>query len=297
MLRNNHRLKGIVQRSCSTLSGINEWDKELSLDIKLRIENHWQNKINRKPELETKIPKNKYFVLSMFPYPSGKLHMGHVRVYSISDSLARYYRMCGKDVIHPMGWDAFGLPAENAAIERKCPPKKWTLDNIENMKNQLNKLGCSFDWSREVTTCDPAYYKWTQYLFIQLHKAGLVYQKESLVNWDPVDQTVLADEQVDMNGCSWRSGAKVEKKPLKQWFVKTTKYAKALYDGLSDPILDNWRDIIKLQKHWIGECNGVVFDFQFKQNKNDFITVWTSYPEFVEYATFIAVAPNSLVGK
>ncbi|KAJ4448566.1 hypothetical protein ANN_10584 [Periplaneta americana] len=156
-------------------------------------------------------------------------------------------------VIHPMGWDAFGLPAENAAIERGIEPSVWTKQNIAHMKEQLQKLGCSFEWDRELATCDPEYYHWTQYLFLRMYEEGLVYRKEALVNWDPVDQTVLADEQVNDNGCSWRSGAKVEKKMLKQWFIRTTRFSKSLWDGLSDPLLKNWKDIINLQKHWIGE--------------------------------------------
>ncbi len=161
----------------------------------------------------------------MFPYPSGNLHMGHVRVYTISDTIARMKRMEGFKVLHPMGWDAFGLPAENAAIERGLNPTEWTHNNIAYMKNQLTKLGTSFDWDREVTACNPDYYKWTQYLFLKLHEHGLAYQKEAVVNWDPVDQTVLANEQVDTQGKSWRSGAIVQRKLLKQWFFKITEYA------------------------------------------------------------------------
>lgn len=230
--------------------------------------------------------REKMYVLSMFPYPSGNLHMGHVRVYTISDAMARFYRMNNKEVLHPMGWDAFGLPAENAAIQRKIPAKMWTEKNIEHMRKQLNRLGSSFDWSRELSTCDPAYFRWTQVLFLKLNEAGLVYRKEALVNWDPIDRTVLADEQVDANGCSWRSGAKVEKKLLNQWFIRTTKFAQKLYDGLNDPILEDWKDIIKLQKHWIGECNGNSFNLAI-DGTSIVITIWTEHPEDLTTAQFI----------
>jgi len=165
------------------------------------------------------------YVVPMFPYPSGKLHMGHVRVYTISDVIARAHRMQGLQVSHPMGWDAFGLPAENAAIDRGVPPEQWTVDNIAQMKAQLQSMATSFDWNKEVTTCSPDYYKWTQWLFLRLHKAGLAYQKEAVVNWDPVDQTVLANEQVDEHGRSWRSGALIEAKKLRQWFFKISDFA------------------------------------------------------------------------
>lgn len=195
-----------------------------------------------------------------------------------------------------MGWDAFGLPAENAAIQRKIPADKWTMDNIETMRDQLNSLGCSFDWNCEVKTCDPQYYKWTQKLFLMLYEDGLAYQKEALVNWDPVDCTVLADEQVDSNGCSWRSGAKVEKKLLKQWFIKTTKFAKSLLEGLDDPLLEDWKDIIKLQKHWIGECDGYNFELKVPE-KNISISVWTKNPEHLKFAGFIAITKDHLLNS
>lgn len=214
----------------------------------------------------------------MFPYPSGNLHMGHVRVYSISDTVARFYRMNGKNVFHPMGFDAFGLPAENAAIQRNISPADWTTQNMAQMKSQLQLLGYSFDWNHELATCHEDYYKWTQKLFLMLYKDGLAYQNEALVNWDPVDKTVLADEQVDANGCSWRSGAKVQKKLLKQWFIRTTKFAEKLLEGLSDPCLKDWKDIINLQKHWIGECNGYSFQMHF-QGKPLSLRVWTECPE------------------
>ncbi|XP_044738626.1 probable leucine--tRNA ligase, mitochondrial, partial [Chrysoperla carnea] len=290
---NNILRTKVINLSKNASTGISKWNNELTTSIKLDIENYWKNEINKSQNTKTGKKDDKYFVLSMFPYPSGKLHMGHVRVYTISDAVARYYRLNGKEVIHPMGWDAFGLPAENAAIEHNVEPSKWTQENIANMKLQLEKLGCSFDWSRELATCNPDYYKWTQDLFIKLFQNGLVYQKESLVNWDPIDQTVLADEQVDINGCSWRSGAKVEKKPLKQWFIRTTRFAKPLLDGLNDPLLDNWRDIIKLQRHWIGECNGVLFNFVLDNDDKEKISLWTAYPEYIEYCSFIAFSKKS----
>nr|CAD7601834.1 unnamed protein product [Timema genevievae] len=271
------------------------YNEDFTLATKHSIENYWKSKLKFPPDDDQ---KPKYYVLSMFPYPSGRLHMGHVRVYTISDTMARFNRMNGKNVIHPMGWDAFGLPAENAAIERSVEPRKWTNQNIDHMKKQMKQLGCSFDWDREVSTCDPSYYHWTQTLFLKLYDSGLVYRKEALVNWDPVDQTVLADEQVDENGCSWRSGAKIEKKLLNQWFIRATQFAKSLYDGLSDPLLKNWRDIIKVQKHWIGECDGTTFEFELEGIKSETrVNVWTRNPESVLEATFIAVSPGSVLDK
>lgn len=262
-------------------------------EIKHEIENHWRDKINHKP-FDASNVKDKFYVLSMFPYPSGHLHMGHVRVYSISDAIARFYRLQGKNVLHPMGWDAFGLPAENAAIQRKIPAEKWTQQNIEHMKKQIIELGCSFDWQHsELATCDPEYYKWTQKLFLMLFNEGLAYQREAIVNWDPVDKTVLADEQVDENGCSWRSGAVVEKKLLRQWFIKTTKFAEQLYKGLEDPVLEDWRDIINLQKHWIGECDG--WNFSLKLNNEQSIDVWSKTPEDFMHASFIAIKKSHLL--
>ncbi|XP_018563996.1 probable leucine--tRNA ligase, mitochondrial [Anoplophora glabripennis] len=293
-------LKNIYQKhlhiSYRYLSGLNLWDEELSPEIKHKIENHWRNRIKVENFNENETSKEKYYVLCMFPYPSGFLHMGHVRVYTISDTIARYQRMNGKNVIHPIGWDAFGLPAENAAIDRQIAPEEWTKQNIAYMKKQLQELGCSFEWHRELATCDPEYYKWTQDLFLKLYNAGLVYQKEALVNWDPVDQTVLADEQVDENGCSWRSGAVVEKKLLKQWFVRTTKFAKDLLEGLNDSVLHDWRDIIKLQRHWIGKCNGVHFDFKICDG-GDNVSLWTDMPEYIEHAKFVAVSNGHILAK
>nr|XP_060483857.1 leucine--tRNA ligase, mitochondrial [Panthera onca] len=221
-------------------SATGTWTKEYTLQTRKDVENWWHKRIKEETSKISEADKSKpkFYVLSMFPYPSGKLHMGHVRVYTISDTIARFQKMRGMQVINPMGWDAFGLPAENAAIERNLHPESWTQSNIKHMRKQLDRLGLCFSWDREITTCLPDYYKWTQYLFIKLYEAGLAYQKEALVNWDPVDQTVLANEQVDEHGCSWRSGAKVEQKYLRQWFIKTTAYAKAMQDALAD--LPEW---------------------------------------------------------
>ncbi|EGD81599.1 leucyl-tRNA synthetase [Salpingoeca rosetta] len=236
--------------------------------------------------------RSKFYALAMFPYPSGALHMGHVRVYTISDSVARFHRLTGKEVIHPMGWDAFGLPAENAAIERNIDPADWTIRNIAYMKEQLDALACSFDWEREVTTCSPSYYKWTQWLFLQLHKRGLVYQDKALVNWDPVDQTVLANEQVDAEGRSWRSGALVEKRRLRQWFLRITEYAEELERGLNDV---DWPESVKeMQRHWIGRSRGYFFDFcrSNPHTTDTCLRVFTTRPETVFGVEFIAVSPT-----
>ena len=189
--------------------------------------------------------KPKYYVLEMWPYPSGKCHVGHLRNYSIGDVIARFFRSKDYNVLHPMGWDAFGLPAENAAIANKLHPGAWTYSNIEVMKKQLKAIGLSYDWKRELTTCDPSYYKQEQKFFIDLFNKGLAYQKESIVNWDPVDQTVLANEQVE-NGRGWRSGALVEKKYLKQWFLKITKYNEELLKDIDS--LDGWPDKVKIMQ-------------------------------------------------
>ncbi|XP_055614131.1 leucine--tRNA ligase, mitochondrial-like [Uranotaenia lowii] len=269
--------------------------KELTSDMKLAIEKKWHNNLGDY-RFDPASSKPKRYVLAMFPYPSGNLHMGHVRVYTISDAMARFYRFNGANVLHPMGWDAFGLPAENAAMQRKIPADRWTRQNIDQMRQQLEKLQFSFDWDREFATCDPKYYRWTQKLFLMLFEDGLAYQKEAQVNWDPVDMTVLADEQVDNNGYSWRSGAKVEKRVLRQWFIKTTQFAKPLYEGLSDPILEDWKDIINLQKHWIGECSGYLFDLK-SSNKNETLPIWTENPENLKHAIFVAVKPSNLINS
>ena len=233
--------------------------------------------------------KPKFYALSMFPYPSGNLHMGHVRNYTITDVIARVRRMQGYRVLHPMGWDAFGLPAENAAIDRGVHPAKWTYQNIDQMREQLRQLGLSYDWDREVATCSPDYYKWTQWSFIQFLKAGLAYQKEAAVNWDPIDQTVLANEQVDSEGRSWRSGAIVERKLLKQWFLKITEYADELLQDLDK--LPGWPERVRLmQENWIGKSTGAKVTFQTEQGDDQ--EVFTTRPDTLWGATFMVLSPE-----
>ncbi|MEM7501545.1 MAG: leucine--tRNA ligase [Pseudomonadota bacterium] len=238
-------------------------------------------------EVDEDPAKDKFYCLTMFPYPSGQLHMGHVRVFTISDVIARYQRMCGKHVLQPMGWDAFGMPAENAAIKRGIPPAQWTYDNIDYMRKQLKRLGYAYDWTREVTTCRPEYYRWEQWLFTRLFKKGLVYRKNSVVNWDPVDQTVLANEQV-IDGCGWRSGAPVERREIPQWFMKITAYADELLEYLDK--LDGWPDSVKtMQRNWIGRSEGIELDFAV-EGDNAPLRVFTTRPDTLMGATYMAVA-------
>jgi leucyl-tRNA synthetase len=231
--------------------------------------------------------KEKFYCLTMFPYPSGQLHMGHVRVFTISDVIARYQRMLGKHVLQPMGWDAFGMPAENAAIKRKIAPAEWTYKNIDYMREQLKRLGYAYDWNREVTTCKPEYYKWEQWLFTRLFEKGLVYRKNSIVNWDPVDQTVLANEQV-IDGRGWRSDALVERREIPQWFMKITAYAEELLESLDE--LDGWPESVKtMQRNWIGKSEGIEFAFPL-EFKNSSLTVFTTRPDTLMGVTYMAVA-------
>ena len=234
--------------------------------------------------------KKKFYALSMFPYPSGDLHMGHVRNYTITDVIARFKRMQGYQVLHPMGWDAFGLPAENAAIDRNTHPAKWTYANIENMRSQLQQVGLSYDWDRELATCSPTYYKWTQWIFLQLFEAGLAYQKEAKVNWDPIDQTVIANEQVDNEGRSWRSGALVEKRKLRQWFFKITDYAEQLLQDLDK--LTDWPSNVKImQANWIGKSTGAELSFPIV-DIDEKITVFTTRPDTVYGVSYVVLAPE-----
>lgn len=264
------------------------------------IEEKWQQQwveqgLDRTPNASDEPDKPKFYALSMFPYPSGNLHMGHVRNYTITDVIARIRRMQGYRVLHPMGWDAFGLPAENAAIDRGIHPAKWTYQNIGQMKAQLQRLGLSYDWDREVATCAPDYYKWTQWSFIQFLQAGLAYQKEAAVNWDPIDQTVLANEQVDNEGRSWRSGAKVERKLLRQWFLKITDYADELLQDLDK--LPGWPERVKLmQANWIGKSTGA--RVIFKAETGEALPVFTTRPDTLWGATFMVLSPeHPLVAK
>ena len=253
------------------------------------IEKTIQDKWDKEERFIAKIDdREKFYCLSMFPYPSGKLHMGHVRNYTIGDVISRYKRMNDFNVFQPMGWDAFGLPAENAAIENKVSPKDWTNANIDNMKKQLKSLGFSYDWSKELRTCDPKYYKWEQLIFKKFYDAGLVYRKKSIVNWDPVDETVLANEQV-IDGKGWRSGAQIEIKEIDQWFIKITEYAEELLDSLDG--LD-WPENVKLmQKNWIGKSNGAEIKYKIDES-DEYLTTFSTRPDTIFGVSFLAISPN-----
>ena len=244
------------------------------------IESKWQKIWDEEKKFSTKIDKNKkkFYCLEMFPYPSGKIHMGHVRNYTIGDVLARYKTLQDFNVLHPMGWDSFGMPAENAARQNKLDPKTWTEKNISVMKNQLKKLGLSIDWNKEISTCSPEYYKHQQEFFLELYDKGLVYRKESYVNWDPVDKTVLANEQV-IDGKGWRSGAIVERKKLNQWFFKITNFSKELLENLDN--LSDWPNKVKvMQKNWIGKSYGCEIKFKIKSDKEiNEIKCYTTRPD------------------
>ena len=253
------------------------------------VDQKWQKFWEEKKVFKSSKAKNKpkYYCLEMFPYPSGKIHMGHVRNYTLGDVIANYKRLKGFNVLHPMGWDSFGMPAENAAIQKKLHPRDWTLENIKTMKNQLKLLGFSIDWDREISTCDENYYSHQQKFFLDLLKKGLVYKKESLVNWDPVDNTVLANEQV-IDGKGWRSGAQVIQKKLSQWFFKITAFADELDTSLNS--LNEWPEKVKImQKNWIGKSIGCELSFNIKNNKNT-IKVFTTRPDTIFGASFIALA-------
>jgi len=256
--------------------------------LEANVQQYWQD--NACFAAQPDDSREKFYCLSMFPYPSGKLHMGHVRNYTIGDVISRHQRMLGKNVLQPMGWDAFGLPAENAAINNNTAPAKWTYSNIEYMKGQLNSLGFGYDWEREFATCQPDYYRWEQWFFTRLYEKGLVYKKLSTVNWDPIDQTVLANEQV-IDGRGWRSGAIVEQKEIPQWFIKITDYAQKLLDDLDQ--LDQWPEQVKtMQKNWIGRSEGVeiTFDLPHTIAGLDALDVYTTRPDTLYGVSYVAVA-------
>ena len=255
-------------------------------EIEAEAQKFWEE--NKVFEVSEDSEKEKFYCLCMFPYPSGRLHMGHVRNYTIGDVISRYQRMLGKNVLQPMGWDAFGLPAEGAAIKNNMPPAEWTRENISYMKDQLKTLGFGYDWTRELATCDPDYYRWEQWMFTRLYEKGLAYRDKALVNWDPVENTVLANEQV-IDGKGWRSGAVVERRELPQWFLKITDYCEELLSGLDD--LD-WPEQVKvMQRNWIGRSEGVEIDFAVS-NTTDVISVYTTRPDTLFGATYMALAPE-----
>ncbi|WP_337262042.1 MULTISPECIES: leucine--tRNA ligase [unclassified Serratia (in: enterobacteria)] len=254
-------------------------------EIESNVQLHWQEKQTFKVTEDAS--KEKYYCLSMLPYPSGRLHMGHVRNYTIGDVISRYQRMLGKNVLQPIGWDAFGLPAEGAAVKNNTAPAPWTYDNIEYMKNQLKLLGFGYDWDREIATCKPDYYRWEQWFFTKLYEKGLVYKKTSAVNWCPHDLTVLANEQV-IDGCCWRCDTKVERKEIPQWFIKITAYADQLLNDLDT--LESWPEQVKtMQRNWIGRSEGVEITFSVA-NSDEQVTVYTTRPDTFMGATYVAVA-------
>jgi len=263
------------------------------------IENKWRNYWDEKKlyQVEVEHDKKKYYVLEMFPYPSGRIHMGHVRNYTIGDVTARYKRTRGFNVLHPIGWDAFGLPAENAAIERGVHPVKWTYENISQMKAQLKQLGYSYDWTREIATCDPSYYKWEQMVFTHMLKKGLAYQKSTTVNWCPSDETVLANEQVE-DGLCWRCGSEVELKEMEGWFFKTTEYTEELLEW-TDKLKDGWPErVLSMQKNWIGKSTGAEIEFPLQESlgEENSLKIFTTRPDTVYGVTYMSIAPGR-IGK
>ncbi|MGR6861006.1 leucine--tRNA ligase [Aliivibrio salmonicida] len=254
-------------------------------DLEQKIQKHWDD--NKTFVVTEDASKEKFYCLSMFPYPSGRLHMGHVRNYTIGDVVSRYQRLQGKNVMQPIGWDAFGLPAENAAVKNKTAPAPWTYENIEYMKNQLKLLGFGYDWNREFATCTPEYYRWEQEFFTKLYNKGLVYKKTSSVNWCPNDQTVLANEQVE-DGCCWRCDTPVEQKKIPQWFIKITEYAQELLDDLDT--LDGWPEMVKtMQRNWIGRSEGVELSFVVNGEEAP-LEVYTTRPDTLMGVTYVAIA-------
>ena len=263
-------------------------------EIEVKVQQAWDREDAFRADEQAEAEK--FYCLSMLPYPSGALHMGHVRNYTIGDVISRYHRMCGKNVLQPMGWDAFGLPAENAAIKNKTVPAKWTYSNIEHMRKQLKRLGFAYDWSREFATCSPDYYRWEQQMFTRLMKKGLAYRKDAEVNWDPVDQTVLANEQV-VDGRGWRSGAVVERKSISQWFLKITDYAEEMLQGLDQ--LERWPEAVKtMQRNWIGRSEGAEFEMKIctadgeTDEQGRAVAVFTTRPDTSFGMTYAVLAPE-----
>ncbi len=270
-------------------------EQYIPADVEAEAQQYWDTEQSFKVVEDHS--KEKFYCLAMFPYPSGKLHMGHVRNYTITDVITRYQRMQGKNVLHPMGWDAFGLPAENAAIKHNTAPAKWTYSNTDHMRTQLKQLGFGFDWSRELTTCKPEYYKWEQWFFTRLFEKGLVYKKMSTVNWDPVDQTVLANEQV-IDGRGWRSGALVERKEIPQWFIKITAYAEELINDLDK--LPNWPEQVKtMQRNWIGKSRGLDMRFDLANPLGEFtgFDIYTTRPDTLMGVTYVSLAAEHPIAK
>lgn len=259
--------------------------------IELAVQNHWQETQAFAADMDPS--REKFYCLAMFPYPSGKLHMGHVRNYTIADVIARYQRMQGKNVLQPMGWDAFGLPAENAAIKNNVPPADWTLSNIAEMRRQLSRLGFAYDWRREVTTCNPDYYRWEQWFFTKLMDKGLAYKKKADVNWCETDQTVLANEQV-VDGKCWRCDTPVERRAINQWFIKITAYAQQLLDDLDQ--LNDWPEqVVAMQRNWIGRSEGA--NIRFERAESDALEVYTTRPDTLMGVTYLAVAPQHPIAQ
>lgn len=260
-------------------------------EVETAAQAYWEDNASFRVQQDDQ--REKFFCLSMLPYPSGKLHMGHVRNYTIGDTIARFQRMQGKNVLQPMGWDAFGMPAENAAIQNNIPPATWTFENIDEMRSQLKQLGFALDWDREVATCHPEYYRWEQWFFTKLFEKGLAYKKMAEVNWDPVDQTVLANEQV-IDGCGWRSGAPVERREISQWFLRITAYAQELLDDLDK--LEGWPEQVRtMQRNWIGRSEGV--NLRFGVEGGEDLEVYTTRPDTLAGATYVAVAVQHPLAK
>ncbi|EDO18732.1 hypothetical protein Kpol_1055p89, partial [Vanderwaltozyma polyspora DSM 70294] len=288
LLRRFYRVSSILQNV--------KGDNIVSDSNLVNVGKKWENKVRDCVELKNDSSSKDIYVLSMFPYPSGTLHLGHLRVYVISDVLNRFYKLNGYNVLHPMGWDSFGLPAENAAIERRINPADWTIQNISKMKDQMKCMLANFDWDRELSTSSPEYYKFTQWIFLQLFKQGLAYRKEAEINWDPIDQTVLANEQVDAEGRSWRSGAIVEKKLLKQWFLGITKFEKQLNHDLNS--LTNWPTKVKaMQKHWLGESHGTDIIFKLNGEHLNSVEIFTTRAETIFTVQFLALSLNHEITK